>query len=105
MVLKSNILYAELNEFTDNTTGVVTQMTKIVYTIEREATEKAVGCAILEAYKPGNFLKELERYTLPSKLMGKETRELVNLEIDKQYTKNGEKYVVKKVNDFDFKKK
>lgn len=105
MKLKSNILYSELSNFTNEKTGEVVEMTKIVYTAEREPSENAVGVAILEAYKPGNYLKELEPYTLPVNANGKLVKMLVDLEIDKQYTKNGEKYVVKKINDFDFNKK
>lgn len=105
MKVKSNILFADLNEFTDDKTGVVTEMTKIVYTVERENTDKAVGVAMLEAYKPGNFLKELEPFTCATNVNGRLARLLVDLEIDKQYTKNGEKYILKKINDFDFSKK
>ena len=105
MELNSNILYAELNEFTNSETGEITQMTKICYTVEREGTDRAVGPATLEAYKPGNFLKELEPYTAVVNLNGRPARVLVDLVLDEQFTKNGKKYVVKKINDFDFSKK
>ena len=105
MRVKSNILYAELNEFTNKDTGEVTEMTKIVYTIERESSDSAVGPAILEAYKPGNFLKELEPFTAVVNANGRPARLLVELELTEQYLKNGKKYVVKKINDFDFSKK
>lgn len=105
MRIKSNILSAELNEFTDRETGVVTKMTKINYTVECEESERICGVAVLEAYKPGNFLKEIELYTKAINMNGRYVRPLVDLEIEKQYTKNGEKYVLRKINEFDFSKK
>jgi len=105
MKIKGNILYAELNEFTNQETGVVTEMTKICYTSEREDTDNFVGCAILEAYKPGNYLEELSVYMKTFNQNGQLVKKLVEIDVKEQYTKNGVKFVVDKINDFDFKKK
>lgn len=105
MKIKSNILYAELNQFADKDSGVVNEMTKIVYTVEREASEKAVGCITMETYKPGNYLKELEPFTSLLNQNGRMVRPLVELDIEEQFIKNGKKFVVKSINDFDFSKK
>ena len=105
MKIKSNILYAELNEFTDKETGTVNEMTKIVYTVEREESEKAIGCVTLESYKSGNHLKEIEPYVGLTNISGRMVRVPVELELEEQFTKNGKKFVLKKINDLEIGKK
>lgn len=105
MLIKGNLLYAELNSFTDKETGVVTEMTKICYTAELEDSDNHVGCAVLEAYKPGNYLEELSPYTKPINSNGQLVKRFVDIDVREQYQKNGVKYIVERINDFDFKKK
>lgn len=105
MTVKGNILYAELNSFTDKETGVVTEMTKICYTTEVEDSKNFVGCAVLEAYKPGNYIEELSIYTKPVVHNGQAFKTLVDIDLKEQYIKNGVKFVVERINNFDFKKK
>lgn len=105
MTVKGNILYAELNSFTDKETGVVTEMTKICYTTEVDDSKNFVGCAVLEAYKPGNYLEELSAYTKSILHNGQTFKPLVDIELKEQYIKNGVKFVVERIGSFDFKKK
>ena len=47
--INSHILNASLSEIKNDKTGEITEMTKIVYTIERENTDKLIGPAMLES--------------------------------------------------------
>ena len=87
--INSIIIRGELNTFKNEKTGEISEMTKIIYLIPVERTDKVLGFVPLETYKKDNLLKEIEPYILKT----------VVLEIDEVPTKNGVKYVLKKIND------
>lgn len=86
--INSHILNASLSEIKNEKTGEITEMTKIVYTIERENTNKLIGPAMLECYKVGNYLETLSKYVMKP----------VQIDLEERPVKNGCKYVITKVN-------
>ncbi len=97
--IKGNIIYAELSKMTNEKTGEVKDMTKILYTMEIENTDKHVGNATMECYRMGDYLKKLEPFTQLTNLNGKMVLPVVELEIEERPIKNGAKFVISKVND------
>lgn len=83
--ISSSIVQANLINITDSKTGVVTEMTRILYTVDRDDTDKTVGPATLESYKVGNHLSKIEKKTIKYKPR-------VELLIDELPTKNGVKF-------------
>lgn len=82
------IINAQLTKFNNNTTGEITEMTKVTYAIPMSHTENFVGNAVLECYKRGNSLKQIEEYIMQK----------VSATIEERPTKNGSKYVLTKIN-------
>ena len=92
------ILYADLMNMTNKDTGEVTQMTKIVYTVDLEDTDKHVGVGMLECYLPGNKLNVLNQFTKRIELQGKQYMQVCSLEFETRLIKNGQKLYIKKIN-------
>lgn len=92
--IKGHILYAELTSITNRSTGVVSPMTKIFYTIEMDSSENHVGVGTLECYKIGNYLKAIEPFTKYQNLGGKMVRPLYDIELEERYIKNGQKLYI-----------
>lgn len=89
--LKSSIIQCNLVNVKNDTTGEVTEMTRILYTMDREDTEKVVGPATVECYKVGNFVKKIEKLTI-------KYAPRVELEIEEKPLKNGVKFVINSIN-------
>ena len=86
--IQSTIINASLSQITNESTGVVSDMTKITYTIKREDTDVLLGPAMLECYKIGNYIDKLKGNIMKP----------VEIELEEKPTKNGVKYVITKVN-------
>lgn len=97
-VMNGCILYADLMNMTNQTTGEVTQMTKVVYTVDIENTDKHIGNGLLECYLQGNKLKVLEQFTRAVEIQGKKYRQIYPLEFETRLIKNGQKLYIKKIN-------
>lgn len=97
--IKGQIIYAELNQFTDNNTGVVKEMTKVLYTVNVENSATHVGSGLLECYLSGDFIKKLEEYTKTIVINGKEVRPIYDIELEERFIKNGSKLYISKIND------
>lgn len=87
--INSSIIQVDFMEIKDDKNGTVTDMTKIVYTVDRENTDRHVGPALLECYRQGNLLNKLKPYVMQKSV----------IEIEERMTKKGSNYVVTKVND------
>jgi hypothetical protein len=82
------IIYAQRTNITNEKTGVVTELTKIVYAVKMNNNENIVGNAVLENYKVGNLLEKIKPFVMKN----------VNAVIEEKATKNGSKYVIQKLN-------
>jgi len=82
------IIYAQRTNITDEKTGVVTELTKIVYATKMSSNDNIVGCAVLENYKVGNHLEKIKSFIMKN----------VTAVIEEKATKNGSKYVIQKIN-------
>ena len=94
-----NILNANLIEMTNNETGVVTTMTKILYTTEIDSSDKQIGTGILECYVKGDKLSILEKFTKLVELNVKKYRPLHESELEEKFIKTGTKLYVSKIGD------
>lgn len=88
--INSSIIQANLVNVTDKEKGTVTEMTRILYTIDRDDTDKTVGPATLETYKIGNYLSKVEKKTIKYKPR-------VELSIEEQPIKNGVKFKIQAI--------
>ena len=88
---KIGIVSIEPQNFTNEKTGVVTEMLKVTYLVKiNKDSERFKGSNILVSYVPAKELEKLEKY-------------LINLtstaEIEERATDNGTKWVIKSIND------
>lgn len=91
--IQTIILGASLSNITNEKTGEVKPLTKIMYTVDRDNTEKLIGPALLECYKIGNHMDKISKYIMRS----------VTIEIDEIPTKNGSKYSITKIDNIELK--
>ena len=85
------IVSIEPQAFTNERTGVVTEMLKVTYLVKIDTdTERFIGNNILVSYVPTKDLEKLRKYviTLSS-----------TAEIAERATSNGVKWVIKSIND------
>ncbi len=101
IVMNGCILYADLMNMTNQTTGEVSQMTKVVYTVDIENTDKHSGVGMLECYLQGNKLKILEQFTKQVEISGKKYLQVYPLVFETRFIKNGQKLYIKKINNVD----
>ena len=85
--IQSHIISASLSEIKNDKTGEITEMTKIIYTMERENT------AMLECYKVGNYLESIAKYIMKP----------IQVDLEERPVKNGCKYVITKINNQELK--
>lgn len=71
-----------------NKNGEALQFTKVLYTIDREATEREIGPAILECYIPRHCLDKFKNYLMKP----------IQIELAEKTQKNGMKYIISKIN-------
>lgn len=90
--IKSRIISCDLQEFKNQKTGEVTQMTKIVYTYPRTNSETEIGSNVLICYRPGNLISKIKPYI--------DTKDLIDVEIDEKLDMKTStfKKVLKKIN-------
>ncbi len=91
--IQSHIISASLSEIKNDKTGEITEMTKIIYTMERENTDRLVGPAMLECYKVGNYLESIAKYIMKP----------IQVDLEERPVKNGCKYVITKINNQELK--
>lgn len=89
--INSSIIQCNLLNVKNEQTGELIEMTRILYTIDREDTEKVIGPATCESFRVGNYLKKLEKNTIKYKPR-------VELLIEEKPMKNGVKFVINSVN-------
>ncbi len=87
--INAEILSLDFMKITNNETGVVTEMTKIMYRIDSDDSDVHVGGAIKECFKVGNHIEKLKPFCKVGKVS--------HIDIDLQDTKNGAKYVLTKI--------
>lgn len=89
--VRGEILTLDLMELTNEKTGVVSEMTKIMYRIDTDGVEEKrhSGAGILECYRQGNYVEKLKAFTKIGKIS--------QIDIELRPTKNGSKYVITKV--------
>lgn len=85
----AEILTADKTNMTNEKTGEITTMTKIMYRIETADTEIHTGPAIFECYKVGDFVEKLKPFCKIGKVC--------HVDIDQRPTKNGSKFVLTKI--------
>lgn len=100
-VMNGCILYADLVNMTNKDTGVVSQMTKIVYTVDIENTDKHCGVGMLECYLSGNKLKTIEQFTKQNEISGKRYLQVYPIAFETRLIKNGQKLYIKKINNIE----
>lgn len=89
--VKSILINANLVDITNEKTGEVSHLTKFTYAVSKSNNDYSVGGALLECYRSGNLLEKVNARTM---------KECI-LEIEEKPTKNGSKYILRKIDNLE----
>ena len=86
------VIRCDLLHIKNDSTGEITDMTKITYLTKMEPTELSRGYAILESYRRGNYMNQVSPFL---------DKKITTAEMSEKPLKNGVKYVITKLDNVD----